>query len=307
MLFDNYKRKYKSFQADFVWANVASVQLNKHFIRTKFDVISCMFALHYMFVSEDRAKRFFENVKELMQPKGCFIACFPTKEGIRQRMEESPDKARIGNEIYNITFPRKIDISKNEFGQGYYFNLEEAVNNTEEYLIDSRALKQLCDENGLVIQQEFPTLEALLQSDIIPKRAKDSFPTKMAKTARFLYLVNQRLEQGLKQDQNEFWDNIDDENINQVQDEQIQKITSLAQIPKNYRDVISLYQAVVITHKDPSSIRPGDRIQSARIPKPRRAVDICNLMDEQIDFDRLRHEFADQMWQPKIYLPDEQR
>ena len=78
-------------------------------------------------------------------------------------MEESPDKSRIGNAIYNITFPREINANNNEFGQGYYFNLEEAVNNTEEYLIDSRALKQLCDENDLIIQQEFPTLEALLQ------------------------------------------------------------------------------------------------------------------------------------------------
>lgn len=62
---------------------MSNVQLSKHFIRTKFDVISCMFALHYMFASEDSAKCFFKNVKELMQPKGYFIACFPTKEGIR--------------------------------------------------------------------------------------------------------------------------------------------------------------------------------------------------------------------------------
>lgn len=62
---------------------MSSVQLSKHFIRTKFDVISCMFALHYMFSSEGSAMRFFKNVKELMQPRGCFIACFPTKEGIR--------------------------------------------------------------------------------------------------------------------------------------------------------------------------------------------------------------------------------
>lgn len=104
-------------------------------------------------------------------------------------------------------------MSKNEFGQGYYFNLEEAVNNTEEYLIDSRALKQLCDENGLVILQEFPTLEALLQQDIIPKRAKDGFSRKMTKTARFLYLANQRLEQGLNYNQEEFWDDLDDEHV----------------------------------------------------------------------------------------------
>ena len=200
MLFENHKRRSKSFQADFVWANVSSVQLSKHFIRTKFDIISCMFALHYMFASESSAMRFFQNVKELMQPRGRFIACFPTKEGIKQRLEESPDKTKIGNAIYHITFPRQIDINKNEFGQGYYFDLEEAVNNTEEYLIDSRALKRLCDENGLVIQQEFPTLEALLQQDIIPKRAKDNFSKKMAKTARFLYLANQKLEKGLKFD-----------------------------------------------------------------------------------------------------------
>lgn len=158
-----------------------------------------------------------------------------------------------------------------------------------------------------MIQQEFPTLEALLQQDIIPKRAKDSFPKKMAKTARFLYLANQKLEQGLRYDQKEFWDNLDDENMDQVQDEQIQNITSLAQIPKEYRDVISLYQAVVITHKDPSSVKAGDRIQPVRIPKPRRAVDICDLMDEKIDLEKLRLEFADQMWQPKIYLPDSEK
>lgn len=41
--------RQKQMQADFVLADVCAVPLQKHILDTRFDVVSCMFALHYAF------------------------------------------------------------------------------------------------------------------------------------------------------------------------------------------------------------------------------------------------------------------
>ena len=74
-------------QADFVLADVCSVPLFKHFPH-RFDIVSCMFALHYAFFSRDSAELFFSNVRHLMAANGCFIAVFPCKEVIEKRLQQ---------------------------------------------------------------------------------------------------------------------------------------------------------------------------------------------------------------------------
>ena len=76
------------------------------------------------------------------------------------------------------------------FGQSYIFNLEEAVGDTAENLIDMRDFKDLCSQNNLTIKYTFPSLETLLIDDTIPQKAKQLFTNMMRRTAKFIYLMN---------------------------------------------------------------------------------------------------------------------
>jgi mRNA (guanine-N7-)-methyltransferase len=47
-----------------------------------FDVVSCQFALHYAFESEEKAEGAVHNIARLLAPGGYFIATFPDAEHI---------------------------------------------------------------------------------------------------------------------------------------------------------------------------------------------------------------------------------
>ena len=96
----------------------------------------------------------------------------------------------IGNNLYKIQFKQPVDTRSNLFNQQYTFDLEEAVGDTTECLIDMRDLKDLCGQNELKIVNYFPNLETLLKDEHIPAKAKQIFTRMMKKTAKFVFLMN---------------------------------------------------------------------------------------------------------------------
>ncbi|CAL6007651.1 MRNA_cap guanine-N7 methyltransferase [Hexamita inflata] len=303
----NKNRKFgQPFQADFTLADVMSAPLYKHFQKTKFDMVSCMFALHYAFQSKQTADAFFGNVKNLMAPNGSFVAVFPCKDTILKRLQEqgadlSQGNLILKNSLYSIKFPNAVNFKANLFGQKYIFDLDEAVGDTAEYLIDMRDFRELCSQNQLTIKHHFPNLETLLQTDQIPQKAKQNFSNMMKRTAKFIFLLNQNLNKGQKMTDDNFWDNIDEEQIDQINENQIQKITDLGQLPEEYLEVIRLYQAVMVVHTNPAEVKSCEKIRIP-VPEARRAIDICNLTKEPINLETLREEFKGEMWEPSVWM-----
>lgn len=142
------------FVADFVWANLTLKPVFHHFNKGRFDIVSCMFMLHYAFQSQERAQCLFRNIKNLLNKTGFFVAIFPCKQTILQRLKnngwaQGTAPKPLKNNIYKLEFldePGNMLLDDNAYGQGYKFTLIEAVDETIEYLIDSKALLQLCEE-----------------------------------------------------------------------------------------------------------------------------------------------------------------
>ena len=162
-----------------------------------------------------------------------------------------------------------------------------------------RDLKELCEQRDLRITQYFPNLETLLKDEHIPRKAKDIFTRMMKRTAKFTHLMNQKLDSGHRLTDADFWDNLDDEHIEQVKEDQIQPITDLGQLSEQYLEIIRLYSAVVIQHANPATVQTAPRLKMQA--EARRVVDIVNLSGQPINLDELREKYKDEMWQPSVW------
>lgn len=69
---------------------------------TKFDVVSCMFSVHYFFENEEKLDGFIKNIAENIAEKGKFILTFMDKDLVKKILE--PDGKAIGKDhISNAT------------------------------------------------------------------------------------------------------------------------------------------------------------------------------------------------------------
>lgn len=124
------------------------------------DIVSCQFALHYAFETEDKARRMLLNVTKSLKMGGYFFGTIPDSEFIRYKMNKIPstvEKPSWGNSIYKVTFPNN-DYQKNDnefpspFGQMYTFWLEDAIDNVPEYVIPFESFRSLADEYGMELE-----------------------------------------------------------------------------------------------------------------------------------------------------------
>jgi len=108
--------------------------------------VSCQFALHYSFESEQKARQLIANVANRLKPGGHFIGTIPDACWIVKKLRESEDLV-FGNDVYKVEFTQKETFP--EFGASYTFSLVDAVEGVPEYLVNISVLKQLANEKGL--------------------------------------------------------------------------------------------------------------------------------------------------------------
>lgn len=65
----------------------------------KFNVVSCMFAVHYFFQSEDKLQGFFHNVAFNLKRNGIFIATFMDGDKVHELLEESENGVAEGRKL----------------------------------------------------------------------------------------------------------------------------------------------------------------------------------------------------------------
>lgn len=147
-------------------------------------LVSCQFALHYAFETEEAIRTLLTTVSESLAPGGYFIGTIPYANRIvypplqfscdnndRSRVLKSPDLS-FGNQYYTVKFEDK---SFPKFGAKYTFFLQDAVHSVPEYLVHFETLVRynlnpphffyhfrLADEAGMrfVQQQHFESFFA---------------------------------------------------------------------------------------------------------------------------------------------------
>ncbi|XP_049850337.1 uncharacterized protein LOC126322527 [Schistocerca gregaria] len=142
-----------SFSAEFVVSDCGKPGLASYLSKLPFffDVVSCQFALHYFFESEERTKTFMNHVSSKLSPGGFFFCTFPDARVIEERMKSG--RNRFGNEIYEVFFDDE-NVQFKKFGTKYTFKLKDAVDCIPEYVVDLETLKELAADRDMDLVYE---------------------------------------------------------------------------------------------------------------------------------------------------------
>ncbi|GLA92446.1 mRNA cap guanine-N7 methyltransferase [Aspergillus tubingensis] len=126
-----------------------------------FDVVASMFAIHYAFESEEKARQMLRNVAGCLKKGGRFIGVCPNSDIINGEVEEEA-KAEWGNSIYRVKFPGDTPedgIFRPPYGWKYSYFMEEAVGEIPEYVVPWEAFRALTEEYNLELQYRKPFME----------------------------------------------------------------------------------------------------------------------------------------------------
>jgi mRNA (guanine-N7-)-methyltransferase len=117
-------------------------------------LISCQFALHYAFETEEKAKRMLQNVSDNLEEGFHWIGTIPDAYWIVKKLR-SIEGLEFGNDVYNIRFEQKEIYPT--FGHKYWFYLKDGIDDCPEYLLHFPTLVQIAKDFGLqlVKKQKF--------------------------------------------------------------------------------------------------------------------------------------------------------
>ena len=122
----------------------------------KFDVVTCMFAIHYFFESEEKLNGFLNNVALNLKTGGCFITTFMDGNTVEK---ELMDNAGIieGRKVLNDTNVVIWAIIKRFTDEKFYNKkIDVFIENTQrlipEYLVNFDFLIEKAKEFGLILE-----------------------------------------------------------------------------------------------------------------------------------------------------------
>jgi len=129
------------------------ITINRHFY-PGFDMVSCQFALHYFFSSENALRNVLSLVSRYLVPGGFFFGT--TIDGSRIK-EYLGDKKSFDRKLYHVEkfFPKQ---PRNPFGNKYTFKIYDTFDQTNyfntmgtstEYLVDFNILNRIALEYSL--------------------------------------------------------------------------------------------------------------------------------------------------------------
>lgn len=157
------KRRHRAVAKELQCTFLHSTNLGKEVWTSsqKYDMVTCMFALHYFFSSESTALTFLRTVAANVRPGGHFVCVVP-------------DGLRINTWLMNNTRSPLARITARwcgppeAFGSAYVFAIQDTVTaETQacEYLVYERVLVKLAEMVGLVAVTELPdACQSMLQS-----------------------------------------------------------------------------------------------------------------------------------------------
>jgi mRNA (guanine-N7-)-methyltransferase len=117
------------------------------------DVVSCQFAIHYLFSSVETLTSFVQNVSALLKPGGVFVGTFMDGEQVIKALNN--DKFEFINSATLIYLPKPSLVS-NDYGcplkvhlTGTLFFGENSV--SDEFLVKKEVLTRVCESTGLCL------------------------------------------------------------------------------------------------------------------------------------------------------------
>lgn len=122
-----------------------------------FDVVSCMFAIHYGFGNYERARQALRNAAGRLQPGGHFVGTTTDANVLRSKLRAAAPALEFGNMHYKIVFEEKSaervlmpnGAARDPWGLRYTFTLEGAVDGLDEFLVPRGVIERLGEEVGL--------------------------------------------------------------------------------------------------------------------------------------------------------------
>lgn len=112
----------------------------KNILNNNFDVVSCQFAIHYMFENENKLNTFCKNVDDVLKPGGYFIGTCLDGLKVANLLDKSETGKRIGEQDGNVLWmvEKKYegDFQLNTTGQTISVYMESINKIFDEYLVD---------------------------------------------------------------------------------------------------------------------------------------------------------------------------
>uniref|UniRef100_A0A7S3VKL6 mRNA (guanine-N(7))-methyltransferase n=1 Tax=Dunaliella tertiolecta TaxID=3047 RepID=A0A7S3VKL6_DUNTE len=156
-----------------------------------YDVITCMFAMHYFFESEARLRMFLRNVSNNLAPGGYFIGTIPDAKRVLWHMG---DAGRMNSPMLKLQkdwkgsgpFPSQEVPWPSPFGHRFYFAVTDTVTaGTEgsaegsmEFLAFQSPIIRIAAHYGMVavLDYDSPGLDRLLEAESAGQPFKHFFP-----------------------------------------------------------------------------------------------------------------------------------
>ena len=187
---DRYQER-PNFNADFIVADCSRDKLDDKFKEhgiqgIEFDLVSCQFALHYGFESQNQAIRMIKNAVSHLKP-GCFFfgtipnSNYLVKKYLSQSANSSPDSdvppsSKFGNDVYYVDFLEPGRTNFPLFGAEYVFYLDGAVQALPEFLIHFPLLEAMLQEEGCECVLAEPFIDYIYKSRDESRDAKSHDP-----------------------------------------------------------------------------------------------------------------------------------
>jgi mRNA (guanine-N7-)-methyltransferase len=147
-------RQSMPFAADFCAGDFCDPSLEAALPRgLLFHLVSCQFACHYAFASEERAEALLRNVSSRLLPGGVFAGTTADACVLVRRLRAAAGLS-FGNAHYSVSFPSQakhkgFPASASPFGLAYRFSLQEAVDDCQEYLVHMPTFVAIAARHGL--------------------------------------------------------------------------------------------------------------------------------------------------------------
>lgn len=258
------------FEAQFIVADAGKEKLSDKYEPSdrEFDLASCMFALHYQFEEEGRARKMIENITERLKPGGYFIGVLTDPDQIINLVRSKGADNKYKNEVCSVSF-ENFDVHKPDskvplFGAKLYFALDNVVN-CPEYFAKFSLLEKMMSEYGMKLVYTKPLHEAY--KDFIKKQKHFQLFRKM-NTLESVSRRSQSNSEIEKQEYKHAWDHF----------EENQRDEHVGTLSRSEWEVISMYRTFAFKKIDPNDLieEPEvseDEQEEQRRPQKRRGDD----------------------------------
>lgn len=125
----------------------------RNILSNKFNVVSCQFAIHYMFENDTKLKTFCKNVDDVLKPGGYFIGTCLDGVKVANMLDNSSNGKKIGeqdgNVLWMIEKKYEGDFKLNQTGQTISVYMESINQILDEYLVDIPYLEEILEKYNI--------------------------------------------------------------------------------------------------------------------------------------------------------------